>query len=117
VTQSAHRPRSWDWDCTVALEYAAEQLLKVSQLPMSAIAPSAEALNISYLECISSLMQHKDLLPKAVAISLRDAKQEYLGMQQPYVGRVQCDCLASRLLTILRDVSSLLAVAKFKVAA
>ena len=79
MTQSAHSPRSWDWDCTVALEYAQEQLLKVSQLPMSAIAPSAEALNISYLKCISSLMQHKDLLPKTVAISLRDAKQEYLG--------------------------------------
>jgi hypothetical protein len=117
VTQSVHHAGSWDWDCSVALEYAAEQLLKVSQLSMSAIAPSAEALNSSYLECISSLLQHEGLLPKTVTIGLRDARQEYLRTQLPSLSKIQCDCLASRLLTTLRDVSSLLAAAKLRMAA
>lgn len=117
MIQTAHHSGSWEWDCTVALEYAAEQLLRVSQLSMSAIAPSAEALNISYLKCISSLLQHEVLLPKTVTIGLRDAKQAFLQTQPPNVGRVQCDSLASRLLTILQDVSRLLAAAKLSVPA
>ena len=110
MTQSAHHAGSWDWDCTVALEYAAEQLLKVSELPRGVIAPSSEALNISYLRCISCLLQHEDLLPKTVAIALRDAWQESQHVQKPNASKVQCNCLASRLLTILRDVANLLAL-------
>ena len=70
LTQSAHHTGSWDWDCAVALEYAAEQLLKVSELPRGVIVPSAEALNISYLKCISCLLQHEDLLPKQSPMQL-----------------------------------------------
>ena len=117
MTQSAHHAGSWDWDCTVALEYAAEQLLEVSELPRSAIAPSTEALNISYLKCISCLLQHEDLLPKTVAIALRDAWQESQQVQQQNASKVQCNFLASRLLTILRDVANLLATAKLTVVA
>ena len=117
MTQSAHRSGSWDWDCTVALEYAAEQLFNVSQLLTCEITPSTEKLSISYLKCISSLLQHEGLLPKTVAIGLRDAQQEHLRMQQRNVGKVQCDCLALRLLTILGDVSNLLTAAKFEISA
>jgi hypothetical protein len=117
VTQSAHHSGLWDWDRTIALEYAVEQLFNVSQLLTCEITPSTEKLSISYLECISSLLQHEELLPKTVAIGLRDAQQEYLRMQRRNVHKVQCDCLASRLLAILRDVSKLLTAAKFKVAA
>jgi len=117
VTQTAHHRGSWDWDCTVALEYAAEQLSKASQLLACEIAPSTEQLSSSYLKCISSILQHEDLLPNRVAIGLRDAKQEYLQMQPPNLSKVQCDRLASRLLTTMRDVSNLLTAAKFKVAA
>jgi hypothetical protein len=38
-------------------------------------------------------------------------------MQPPNVSKVRCECLASRLLTILRDVSNLLAATKLRVAA
>jgi hypothetical protein len=117
VTQSAHHAGSWDWDCTVALEYAAEQLLKVSELPRGVIAPSSEALNISYLRCISCLLQHEDLLPKTVAIALRDAWQQSQQVQQLNASKAQCNFLASRLLTILRDVANLLATAKSTLAA
>ena len=117
LTQSAHHTGSWDWDCAVALEYAAEQLLKVSELPRGVIVPSAEALNISYLKCIACLLQHENLLPKTVAIALRDALQESQQVQQPNAGKVQCNCLASRLLVILQDVANLLATAKLRVAA
>jgi len=115
--QTAHHRGSWDWDCTVALEYAAEQLSKVSQLRTCEIAPSTEVLSSSYLKCISSILQHEDLLPSHVAIGLCYARQEYLQMQPPNLSKVRCDCLASRLLTILRDVSNLLAAAKLRVAA
>jgi hypothetical protein len=117
VTQTAHHRGSWNWDCTVALEYAAEQLSKVSQLLTCDIAPSTEVLSSSYLKCISSILQHEGLLPNRVAIGLRDARQEYLQMQPPNVSKVRCECLASRLLTILRDVSNLLAATKLCVAA
>ena len=117
MTQTAHHRGSWDWDCTVALEYAAEQLSKASQLLACEIAPSTEQLSSSYLKCISSILQHEDLLPNLVAIGLRDAKQEYLQMQPSNVSKARCDCLASRLLTILRDVSNLLAALKLRIAA
>ena len=106
MTQSAHHAGSsdWDWDCSVALEYAAEQLSKVSQLLNRDTAPSNEALSISSLKCVSSLLPHEDLLPKGVAIRLHDAQQECLQMQQPNVSKLQCDYVASRLLTTLRDV-------------
>ena len=117
MTQSVHHAGSWDWDCSVALEYAAEQLSKVSQLLTRDIAQSTEALRISCLKCVSSLLPHEGLLPKGVAIRLRDAQQECLQMQQPNVSKLQSDYLASRLLTTLRDVSSLLAAAKLSIAA
>jgi hypothetical protein len=117
VTQSVHHAGSWDWDCSVALEYAAEQLSKLSQRLTCDIAPSTEALSTSYLKCLSSLLPHEGLLPKGVAIRLHDAQQECLQMQQPNVSRLQCDHLASHLLTTLRDVSNLLAAAKLRIAA
>ena len=117
MTQTAHHRGSWDWDCAVALEYAAEQLSKASQLLTCEIALSTEMLSSCYLKCISSILQHEGLLPNRLAISLRDARQEYLQMPPPNVSKVQCDRLASRLLTMLRDVSSLLAATKLSVAA
>jgi hypothetical protein len=117
VTQTAHHSGSWDWDCNLALEYAAEQLLRASEFSRSDVAPSVTALSVSYLKCISSLLQHEVLLPKTVTIGLRNAKQEYMQTQPPNVGKVQCDSLASRLLTILQDVSRLLVAAKLSVAA
>ena len=114
MTQSVHHARSWD--CTVALEYAAEQLSKASQLLTCEIAVSTAVLSSSYLKCISSILQHEGLLPNRVAIGLRDARQEYMQMQPPHVSKVQCDCLASRLLTILRDVTNLLTATKLSVA-
>ena len=117
VTQTAHHRGSWDWDCTVALEYAVEQLSKVSQPLTCEIAPSTESLSSAYLKCISSILQHESLLPNDVAIGLRDARQEYLRMPPPNVSKARCDCLASRLLTILRDVTNLLAVTKLRIAA
>jgi len=117
VTQSAHHAGSWDWDCSVALEYAAEELSNISQLLTCDIAPSNEVLSTSYLKCVSSLLPHEGLLPKGVAIRLHDAQQECLQMQQPNISKLQCDHLASQLLTTLRDVSSLLAAAKLSIAA
>lgn len=117
MTQTAHHRGSWDWDCTVALEYAVEQLSKVSQPLTREIAASAEELTSSYLRCISAILQHEGLLPNHVAIGLRDARQEYLRTQFPSLSKIECDCLASRLLTTLRDVSSLLAAAKLRIAA
>lgn len=117
MTQSVHHAGSWDWDCSLALEYAAEQLSKVSRLLTRDIAPSNEALSISYLKCVSSLLPHEGLLPKGVAICLHGAQQECLQMQQPNVSKLQCDYLASRLLTTLRDISNLLAAAKLRIAA
>ena len=117
MSQIAHHRGSWDWDCSVALEYAAEQLSQVSQPLTREIAPSTEVLSSSYLKCISSILQHESLLPNRVTIGLRDARQEYLQMRPLSVSQVQCDCLASRLLTILRDVSNLLAATKVSVAA
>ena len=116
LTQTAHHSGSWDWDCAVALEYAAEQLSAASRLRTREIALSTQSLSRSYLKCISSLLQHEDLLPNHVAIGLRDARQEYLQMQVPNVSKVQCDCLASRLVTILADVSSLLTATKLGIA-
>ena len=117
MSQIAHHRGSWDWDCSVALEYAAEQLSQVSQPLTREIAPSTEVLSSSYLKCISSILQHESLLPNRVAIGLRDARQEYLQMQPPNVSKLRCDCLASRLLTILRDVSNLLTARKLRLAA
>jgi hypothetical protein len=117
VAQTVHHRGSWDWDCTVALEYAAEQLSKVSQPQTCGAVPSTELLSSSYLKCISSVLQHESLLPTDVAIGLRDARQEYLRMPPPNVSKARCDCLASRLLTILRDVTNLLAVTKLRIAA
>jgi len=117
VTETAHHRGSWDWDCTVALEYAAEQLSNLSQLAACEVAPSSEVLSRSYLKCISSILQHEDLLPGRVAVCLRDARQEYLRTQPPNISKGRCDCLASRLLTILRDISNLLAAMKLSIAA
>ena len=117
VAQTVHHRGSWDWDCTVALEYAVEQLSKASQPITCGAVPSTEVLSSSYLKCISSILQHEGLLPNRVAIGLRDAREEYLQMQPSNVSKARCDCLASRLLTILRDVSNLLAALKLRIAA
>jgi hypothetical protein len=117
VTKAAPHRGAWDWDCTVALEYAAEQLFKVSQLVTGDIEQSTEELGLSYAKCIACVLQHESLLPNKVVLRLRDAQQEYLQTQWLKISKAQCNRLASLLTAILRDVSSLLAAAKLSVAA
>lgn len=117
MTKAAPHREKWDWDCTVALEYAAEQLFRVSQLVTGDIGQSTEALGLSYAKCIASVLQHESLLPNKVVLGLRDAQQKYLQMQWPKISKAQCNGLASLLIAIMRDISSLLAAAKLRVAA
>jgi hypothetical protein len=117
VTKAAPHRGASDWDCTLALEYAAEQLFRVSQLVTGDIAQSTEALGLSYAKCIASVLQHESLLPSKVVLGLRGVQQEYLQMRWLKISKAQCDCLASSLTAILRDISRLLAAAKLSVAA
>lgn len=113
MTKAARHREEWDWDCTIALEYAAEQLSRFSQPITGNIGQSTEALGLSYAKCIASVLQHESLLPENVVLGLRDAQQKYLQMQWPKISKAQCNCLASLLTAIMRDVSSLLAAAKW----
>jgi len=117
MTKAAGHGDLWDWDCTVALEFAAEALFEASQLLTSDIVPSTQVLSVSYLKCISSLLQHQKLFPVDVARDLRRAQQEYLQRQPPELAKVQCDLLAAKLKIILRNVSDLLIPAAHKIAA
>ncbi len=117
MSKTTHHGGSWDWDCTIVLEYAEEQLYKAAQLLTCEIAPSTEVRSNSYLMCISSILQHEGLLPDHVANGLRNARQEYLRNLPPSLGKIRCDCLASRMLAILQDVRNLLAATKLRVAA
>ena len=117
MTKAAPHRGAWDWDCIVALEYAAEQLFRVSQVVTGDIGQSTEALGLSYANCIASVLQHESLLPNKVVLGLRGAQQEHLQMHWLKISKAQCDCLASLLTAIMRDISSLLAAAKVRVAA
>jgi hypothetical protein len=117
VTKAAPHRGASDWDCTLALEYAAEQLFRVSQRATGDIGKSTEALGLSYAKCIASVLQHESLLPKKVVLDLRGAQQEYPQMHWVKISKAQCDCLASLLTAILRDISNLLDEAKLRVAA
>lgn len=110
-------PHRGEWDYTVALAYAAEQLFRVSQLIKGDIGQSAEALAFSYAKCIASVLQHESLLPNKVVLGLRNAQQQYLQMQRPKISKAQCNSLAALLTAILRDISSLLAASKLRVVA
>jgi 1,6-anhydro-N-acetylmuramate kinase len=115
VTKAAtHRG---EWDCTVALAYATEQLFRVSQLANADIGKSAEALALSYAKCIASVLQHENLLPNEVVLGLRHAQQHYLEMERPNISKAQCNSLAALLTAILREISGFLAASKLRVAA
>ena len=117
MTKAAPHRGASDWDCTLALEYAAEQLFRVSQRATGDIGKSTEALGLSYAKCIACVLQHESLLPNKVVLRLRDAQQEYLQTQWLKISKAQCNRLASLLTAILRDISNLLDEAKLRVAA
>jgi len=96
------------WDSAICLAFAAENLFAAAQLLTSDLVPWKRALRVSYERHIVPLVENDDLLPADIREKLLDAHRSYIQADSRGLNREFARQLASELMGILSEISSML---------
>jgi hypothetical protein len=96
------------WDSAITLAYAAEQLFAAAQLLTSDIVPWNRALRIAHERHLAPLLENERFLPERIRDRLLEAQRSYLRAKSAGITREYARQLASELMSILNDTSTML---------
>ena len=97
-----------NWDSTITLAFAAEQLFAAAQLLTSDFVPWNRALRIAYERHLVPLLDNDSLLPENIRDKMLEAHRSYVSAKSRGLTREFARELASQLMDILREIMPLL---------
>jgi hypothetical protein len=97
-----------DWDGSVALAYAAEQLFAAAQLLTSDRIPADQALRASCEQHISALLEYREFLPPVLATELEAAHSICTEKITSAIRKEDVQQLSVRVMELLRNISRVL---------
>ena len=97
-----------DWDGTVALAYAAEQLFAAAQLLTSDTIPADQALRACCEQHISALLEYRKFLPPGLATELEAAHSICTDKIGSSISKEDLQQLSFGVMELLRHISRVL---------